>query len=47
MFDIYLWMLCHWVDSDWLARACPRIHHLQISASTRPALATVAARHFG
>jgi GST-like protein len=47
MFDIYLWMLCHWVDGDWLARACPRIQRLMTTANTRPALAAVAARHFG
>jgi glutathione S-transferase len=47
MFDIYLWMLCYWVDADWLATACPRIHRLQKTADARPALAAVAARHFG
>jgi GST-like protein len=47
MFDIYLWMLCYWVDGDWLAKACPRIHHLMSTANTRPALAKVAAHHFG
>jgi GST-like protein len=47
MFDIYLWMLCYWVDADWLAASCPRIHRLQKAAVARPALAAVAARHFG
>jgi glutathione S-transferase len=47
MFDIYLWMLCYWVDADWLATACPKILNLQKSADARPALAEVAARHFG
>jgi glutathione S-transferase len=47
MFDIYLWMLCYWVEADWLAANCPRIHALQKAADARPALASVAARHFG
>lgn len=47
MFDIYLWMLCYWMDADWLATACPRIRRLQMTASARPALSAVAARHFG
>jgi GST-like protein len=47
MFDIYLWMLCHWVDADWLASTCPRIRRLQVTATDRPALAEVAGRHFG
>jgi glutathione S-transferase len=47
MFDIYLWMLCYWVDADWLAEACPRIRRLQETADTRPALAAVAGTHFG
>jgi glutathione S-transferase len=47
MFDIYLWMLCWWMEQDWLAAHCPRIHRLMQTANARPALAAVAARHFG
>jgi GST-like protein len=47
VFDIYLWMLCYWVDGDWLARTCPRIHDLKLSGDARPLLAEVAQRHFG
>jgi GST-like protein len=47
MFDIYLWMLCYWVDAAWLAANCPRINRLWKSADARPALAAVALRHFG
>lgn len=47
MFDIYLWMLCYWVDGGWLAARCPRITALRDAADARPALAGVAARHFG
>lgn len=47
MFDIYLWMLAHWVDAGWLAAHCPRIHTLTATASQRPHLAPVLARHFG
>lgn len=47
MFDIYLWMLCWWVDADWLAATCPHITSLRDAAQARPALATVWERHFG
>lgn len=47
MFDIYLWMLCYWVDPDWLAAACPKIRRLQLTASARPALSAAVERHFG
>jgi GST-like protein len=46
-FDIYLWMLTWWVDSDWLGAACPGILRLREAAQARPALAAVWARHFG
>lgn len=45
--DIYLWMLAHWVDGDWLAVKCPRILRLRDAATERPALAAVLARHGG
>lgn len=45
--DVYLWMLCYWLDPDWLKSSCPRIHGAWRALETRPALATVAARHFG
>jgi glutathione S-transferase len=47
MFDIYLWMLVHWVDAGWLAQACPRIARMAAMASARPALKPVLERHFG
>ena len=47
MFDIYLWMLAHWVEVEWLAAQCPRIRRLCDAASARPHLAPVLARHFG
>jgi glutathione S-transferase len=47
MADIYLWMLCWWVDGDWLAVTCPGIFRLRDAAQARPALAAVWARHFG
>jgi glutathione S-transferase len=46
-FDIYLWMLTWWVDSDWLGATCPAIFRLREAAQARPQLATVWARHFG
>lgn len=47
MFDIYLWMLCYWVDPQWLCAACPGIARLQAAADARPKLAVVRDRHFG
>lgn len=47
VFDIYLWMLCFWVDRDWLARTCPRIARLWTTANARPALSRIAQTHFG
>ncbi len=47
MIDIYLWMLCCWVDAGWLADTCPAIDRLRAAASARPALAAVLDRHFG
>jgi glutathione S-transferase len=47
MFDLYLWMLLHWVDAGWLEQSCPRIARLAQTASARPALQPVLARHFG
>lgn len=44
--DIYLWMLCYWIDADWLATNCPRLNRLWTTAQTRPALAKVGHAHF-
>ena len=46
VFDIYLWMLCYWIDADWLAGNCPRIHALWTAARTRPILARIGQAHF-
>jgi glutathione S-transferase len=47
MFDIYLWMLCYWVEASWLEAACPGIWRLKVAADARPALAGTLKRHFG
>ena len=47
MFDIYLWMLCFWMDTDWLAANCPKVHRLWSTAQGRPVLARIALNHFG
>jgi glutathione S-transferase len=47
MFDIYLWMLCFWMDPDWLAANCKNTHRLWSTARNRPALARIAQKHFG
>lgn len=47
VFDIYVWMLCFWVDRDWLALTCPRTARLWATANARPALVRIAQAHFG
>jgi glutathione S-transferase len=47
MLDIYLWMLCWWVDADWLDGSCPAVARLRDAAQARPALSAVWDRHFG
>lgn len=47
MLDIYLWMLCWWVDANWLSVHCPEITKLRDSAQARPSLSAVWERHFG
>ena len=45
--DIFVWMLCQWTDADWLATACRPVDRLRATASARPALGAVLARHSG
>lgn len=47
MIDIYVWMLCYWMDMAWLQAQCPNLARLFHAADARPALKQVAARHFG
>jgi glutathione S-transferase len=47
MVDIYLWMLCWWIDLEWLAATCPALDRLLRAASVRPPLERAAVRHFG
>lgn len=47
VFDIYLWMLCYWIDAAWLADRCPNVVRLWATATARPALGAVGRRHFG
>jgi glutathione S-transferase len=47
LFDIYLWMLCFWMNETWLVTNCPRITRLWREAQARPALARIGAAHFG
>lgn len=44
--DIYLWMLCYWIDTKWLEANCPRVTRLWHAAAARPALARIASEHF-
>ncbi|MGL4279974.1 MAG: glutathione S-transferase family protein [Albidovulum sp.] len=45
--DLYLWMLCFWLDADWLAANCPRLFAHWQRMREREALAPVEAAHFG
>jgi glutathione S-transferase len=45
--DIYLWMLCFWMDADWLAAHCPALFaHWQRTRGLAP-LQSVEKAHFG
>jgi glutathione S-transferase len=45
--ELLLWMFAQWTDADRLARACPRIAALVARVAAHPAVAPVAARHYG
>lgn len=47
MIDIYLWMLCYWLEDGWLGANCPKLTRLFAAAGARPSLTEVARRHFG
>lgn len=47
MLDIYLWMLCFWLDADWLAATCPGLNARWQRMRALPALIPVEAAHFG
>lgn len=45
--DIYVWMLCFWVDADWLAATCPGLASHWHRMRALSALAQVEQAHFG
>ena len=45
--DIYLWMLCFWIDADWLAANCPSFSAHWHRTRALPALSPIEAAHFG
>lgn len=45
--DIYLWMLCFWIDASWLATTCPRLAAHWQRMRALPALIPVEKAHFG
>lgn len=45
--DIYLWNMATWMDPDWLAAHCPKVHALMINIGNRPLVAPIAAAHSG
>ena len=45
--DIYLWMLCYWMDAAWLSANCPVIAAHWNRLCSLPALHPVAKSHFG
>lgn len=45
--DIYIWMLCQWLDIAWLGKNCPKITCLAETVMSRPAIRPVQISHFG
>jgi glutathione S-transferase len=45
--DIYLWMLCFWMDADWLSAHCPALFAHWQRMRALPALRPVEQAHFG
>lgn len=43
--DIYVWVLCHWIDMEALRKDCPNLGKLFDAANARPALKAVAVRN--
>lgn len=47
MLDLYVWMLCFWLDATWLEKSCPRLFSHWQRMRGLNALAPVEATHFG
>jgi glutathione S-transferase len=47
MLDIYLWMLCFWLDRDWLAASCPAVDERWSRLRPHPVLGPIETAHFG
>lgn len=45
--DIYIWMLCFWMDADWLAANCPTLTAHWHRMRKIPVLGAIEAEHFG
>ena len=45
--DLYVWMLCFWMDADWLAANCSTLTALWHRMRAIPALQAIEAEHFG
>ncbi|MBL9050447.1 MAG: glutathione S-transferase family protein [Tabrizicola sp.] len=45
--DIYVWMLCFWIDANWLAENCPSLDALWLRLRPLPDLSEVEEQHFG
>ena len=45
--DIYVWMLCFWLDPDWLAENCPTLAAHWQRMRALPALTPIEQAHFG
>ncbi|MFO1203493.1 MAG: glutathione S-transferase family protein [Tabrizicola sp.] len=45
--DIYLWMLCFWMDADWLTANCPTLTAHWHRMRAIPALSSIETGHFG
>lgn len=45
--DIYVWMLCFWMDADWLAANCPTLSAHWHRMRAIPTLSSIEPEHFG
>lgn len=44
--DLYVWMLCNWMDRDWLSQHCPATLAVADRVAADPMVAPIHARHF-
>jgi glutathione S-transferase len=45
--DIYVWMLCFWLDRDWLVSSLPKLSTTWVRLCQHPVLSPIEQAHFG